>query len=254
MDTRNSNRSIYLTRSLCSKIENRFKQEQTIYDISKKMNIPVKQVRDIACFKKFIVHRLESFCKTHYGKKVVVFDLETSGLPITPQFGQFYKYTENRFYDSSRIIQIAFSSFYLGEDDIEDIQVHSFYRKPEQFELSDESIQVHHITRECLDKKGKSLSEILQSSQIIQLFNEADFIIAHNIMFDINIFKNELYRLNIPIPEEWNRKITCTCRMTDYTRLGTLYSSLFNKEGTNLHDASGDVWVLVEILQKLANR
>ena len=59
--------------------------------------------------------------------------------------------------------------------------------------------------------------------------------------------------MNIPVPEEWNRKIICTCRMTDYTRLGVLYSSIFNKEGSNLHDASGDVWVLVEILQKLAN-
>ena len=43
------------------------------------------------------------------GKNLLIFDLETTGLPITPRFGEYYNYIENDKYNSSRIVSIAWS-------------------------------------------------------------------------------------------------------------------------------------------------
>jgi DNA polymerase III epsilon subunit-like protein len=237
--------------SLASRIETRFRSQRSLYHISKDLNIPIQQVRDIACRNKFISSRLEHFCRSHLGKKIVVFDLETSGLPITKGFAQYYPYTENEYYDSSRILQLAYTVFHIGVESPENIPIHSYYRKPEQFTISEESFEVHKLSTDFLNQKGLSMAEILAQSKIVQHFNDCDIILAHNILFDINILRNEMSRINTPIPD-WTSKLVCSCQLTEFTRLGVLYETLFDKPAEHLHDASADVRVLVEIIQQLS--
>jgi hypothetical protein len=40
--------------------------------------------------------------------------------------------------------------------------------------------------------------------------------------------------------------------LTDFTKLSVIYESVFEKPAENLHDASADVQLLVEIIQKLS--
>lgn len=245
---------MYNTRHLCSRIEEQFKQKESLYNISKQMNIPLQRVREIACQKKFIAYRLEQFCKANRGKRIAVFDLETSGLPMRMGFDKYYPYNQNEYYDSSRILQLAISDFYLGKsDDIANpIPIQSFFRKPEQFQISEESFLVHHLSNDFLNEKGQTMLDILNTSRLIQIFNECDIILAHNILFDFNILCNEISRLGIEIPKNWQSKLVCSCRLTEFTRLGILYDSIFEKPATKLHDASGDVQVLIDILQHLS--
>jgi hypothetical protein len=58
-------------------------------------------------------------------------------------------------------------------------------------------------------------------------------------------------RLKMKISADWKKKLICSCKMTDYTSLGELYKSVVDKRAKKLHNASGDVQALVEILHKL---
>jgi DNA polymerase-3 subunit epsilon len=183
---------------------------------------------------------------------MVVFDLETSGLPRKISFAEYYPYTQNEYYDSSRILSLAFAEIRLGNvDDLERINVHSYFRKPENFAISEESFKVHKLSTEFLSENGKEMHEILNSSALIDLFNRADYILSHNILFDFNILCNEMSRLGIKVPEDWTSKLACSCKMASYKRLGDLYQDVVQKKAENLHNAAGDVQVLLEILNRL---
>lgn len=241
---------LYPTRNVCSQIEDQYKKKISLFQISKQLNVPIQEVREIACNKKFITFHLQQFCKENRGKTVVIFDLETTGLPDRMGFDRYYSYTQNQYYEKSRILQVAWTKFVIGED-IQNIQIHSRFRKPEQFDIPEESIQIHKLTPEFLNQHGKTFMDCIRNSSILNDFNSCDYIIAHNILFDINIFKNELYRLGMYVPSQWDLKLVCTCQMTGYTRLGVLYHSVFDREADNLHDAAGDVNVLVQIFNRL---
>jgi DNA polymerase III epsilon subunit-like protein len=202
---------------------------------------------------RFITRHLEEFVKTNRGKQIAVFDLETSGLPKRIAFGKYYPYTENKYYDSSRIVSLAFTKIRLGctEDDLERIDVRSFFRKPENFEISKGSFKIHRLSHEFLSANGTGMLDILHSSDIIELFNECDFILSHNVLFDFNILCNEMSRLKIKVPSTWKSKLVCSCKMTEYTSLGELYKSVVDKRAKKLHNAAGDVQALVEVLQRL---
>jgi DNA polymerase III epsilon subunit-like protein len=81
--------------------------------------------------------------------------------------------------------------------------------------------------------------------------------VAHNAAFDLNIVKNEMHRLGYTSEEIEQlipaSKVRCTCKLTDYTRLGTLYDLLPVTQALRLHDARDDVFALVQIINFLAS-
>lgn len=227
-------------------------ERKSLYEISKIINMPMSQVRLLANVPSIIGSRLAEFCKLNRGKRVLIFDLETTGLPKTKGFDKFYKYDCNDAYDSSRIIQLSYSMYNLGVTLETDLVIHNYYRYPtDEIMISDSSYRVHHITREHLVNYGIPFVNIINDG-FIDALNQCDYIISHNIKFDFNVLLNELYRINYNIPKEWDNKLVCTCKLTDFTKLCTLYQIMVGKEDLNFHDASSDVLALYRILCSLS--
>ena len=193
--------------------------------------------------------------------KYLYFDVETTGLPIKKNFNSYPDICDNSKYDSSRIIQIGYG---LTLD-----SVVSYYRKPIDFSTVDNS-HIHKITYEDIKTKGILLSKIINNYKLKEYIQECDFIVGHNVLFDLHILGNELHRLNFTNLRDSitkviaTKKYICTgelgtniCKIPLYSnvykmpKLSELYFFLFNKQDIILHDAKHDVETLIKIHQKI---
>ena len=113
---------------------------------------------------------------------MLVLDIETTGLPLTKGYNNYYSPKDTQKYNSSRIVSIA-----LLNDKLEHYKV----LKPTDFTIKNSHF--HGISQEDALKKGISLQEFFDPS-ILQSIEECDFILGHNINFDINVLLSELYR------------------------------------------------------------
>lgn len=223
-----------------------YKQSSDLYNLSKRYKVPIKTIREKLEQSRMITHHLEEFCKSNKGKRVFMFDLETSGLPNTQGFGEYYPYTMNEHYDSARILQFAYCIYYIGEDTRPTIV--NYFRKPEEFEISSSSIAIHGLTPKFLKQNGVEFKTIIDSG-ILDEINSSDLVISHNTGFDVNILCNELYRLGYSIPDALLNRTACSCKMTSYTKLKTLYQLTVDSDPLmSFHDARSDVQALYEII------
>lgn len=226
------------------------------------------------------------------GKNVLVFDTETTGLPERvpgAKWGspnEYWPYNMNEKYSHSRIVSIAWS-FIQSFDRIavpyEKIKSHIRY--PEGFD-SIPTAGIHGITYEMACSQGIPFTVILED--ILDGIMHSEYIIAHNVMFDIHILLNELWRLGTDNAMECINHITnlldngrciCTgaigrdiCKIPYKTSRNTgmnsgntkktparykmpklieLYQYLFNKSFDGQHSADGDVRALLECLGKM---
>lgn len=242
--------------SIRQQIEERYlNQNESLYNISRSLRIPFRSLRQIVQDERWVWRRsLASFVRDQSNADVVLLDLETTGLPrSTGRFNEYWHYTDNTAYDSSRILQIAYTRMALGTPVARE-SIYSFYRKPDDFDISPESFAIHHITPDLIENFGQPLTEILP--QLLVDLRGCTFILAHNANFDLNILKNEMFRLGYATSEIDSifpeKKVKCTCTMTDFTKLGTLYSWIPNAQPLVLHNAQDDVLALGEILHYLS--
>lgn len=201
-----------------------------------------------------ILSNLNNIKETIIGKRVLIFDLETSGLF---DFKHYYKYWSNQIFDNSRIIEIGYyytSNFQIDTLIDESVNIHTYLRKPLDFDHIDpESERVHNISIEHLKSNGFKFSQILNSG-LIKILNNVDYIISHNTKFDFYILLNELNRLKLSQTIKYltklqkEKRLLCTCMATGYCKLEKLYINRFNEEPINLHRAGDDVKTLLEIL------
>jgi DNA polymerase III epsilon subunit-like protein len=229
-----------------------YKENNDLYDLSRRFKIPIKTIRDHLEHTKLNTYHLAKFCTENMGKTIFLFDLETSGLPATIKFNQYYPYTSNMHYDSSRILQISYCIFHIG-DPTPPTFITSF-RKPEGFDISPKSSEIHGLKNEFLEKFGVPFRTIVDSG-ILTDIEKCDYVMSHNTDFDINILCNELYRINCKIPRQLldPKNIVCSCKLTNYTKLKTLYESTVSDSETEVrfHDATEDVRALYKIIQTL---
>lgn len=202
-------------------------------------------------------------------KKVLIFDLETTGLPLTKPgreyMGkyQYYKYTLNHKYDSSRIVQIAWAFIEdFDFDKLDEATITSFIRKPLDFDnIPVKSTKIHGITFENAKTNGTVFGRII-NGHLSDCIANTDYIMAHNAFFDINILMNELHRigfnncidnLNKLIDD---KKVVCTaeigrdimCSDPYYPKLTTLYYYYYKVCPIKAHDAGADVKTIIGIL------
>ena len=124
--------------------------------------------------------------------KVLVFDTETTGLPKTGEIS----YEKISLWP--HIVQ--FSYIIYDTDTFEVLKVcDSIIKLPENMKINEESIKIHGITDEISQKKGISFEEIVE--ELADDFQEADCLVAHNISFDLNVFKIELMRQLLKIKD-----------------------------------------------------
>ncbi len=201
-----------------------------------------------------IIHNLSSIREQIIGKKVFIFDLETTGL-----FDKklFYKYWDNTVFDPARIVEIGYYySENFGLDFESNNIIHSYLRKPTDFySIHPKAEETHGLSIDRLKADGYTFSHILNQDLIAKL-NSCDIIISHNTLFDFPILLNELNRFKLQQTIQYlqsiksNNNLICTCRASGYKKLNFLYKSIFNTDPEILHRAGDDVKTLIEIIMK----
>lgn len=207
-------------------------------------------------------------------KKILFFDLETSGLPnfkkdlSLPPENIYPSYKKNQHYNSSRILQIGWV-YYNDFKFKNEIIVNSVFRKPKDFyNIDKESEKIHGINYEKIRNEGIKLSTIL-NGDFGDAIDDCEYIIGYNVYFDITILLNELYRLEFTdlINKIENliklKQILCIgqlskqyCRTDDWKQYSIyqipkqkdVYHFCFDKYPDNQHDAKGDVDAMIDIL------
>lgn len=207
------------------------------------------------------------------GKNILCFDLETTGFPecVKNASGKnvYFCPTNNEKYNKSRIVQIGWSTISdFSTENIEKCITRGYIRKPIDFTIdnNDKSTQIHKITHEISQTEGYLLSDILNNKGFRHAILNCDYIMGHNILFDIYILMNELHRIKhntLYSKLQYildNDKYICTCRIAQNLKtklglkavnLGEVYKFFYGKEQEDLHNAEVDVSVNLKVFKKL---
>lgn len=187
-----------------------------------------------------------------------VFDTETSGLPKKER-GQSLDYENLEHFDSARLISI---SWLLLDETNNIVEKKTYFIKPDNFTVSEESINIHGLSKEFLVENGMTIHEMLLILNGVFLQKNITKIIAHNINFDINILKSELHRYNYQLTLEKISEIPLFCTMfkaqaamgvNKWPKLEEAYRYFYNEDITNAHDAEFDTLHCYKIYLKLQN-
>lgn len=118
--------------------------------------------------------------------RVLTFDTETTGLPkskiISPDNLELWPH----------IIQLSYAMYDTNLNKLTSIK-DKIIKIPKDVLVSDESINLHGITKETTELKGVKIYEAL--NELFCYFKEADCVVGHNIEFDINMLRIEILRM-----------------------------------------------------------
>ena len=174
--------------------------------------------------------------------KYLFIDTETTGLPLDDSF------SIDTINNWPRVVSVA----YILCDDCKIVRENYSIIKPNGFIIPPESTKVHGITSAEAISKGRVLSEVLD--EIKGVINECDYIVGHNIIFDINVLNAEFYRYNMTLPVSL-KPYYCTMQLakgycglsnTKYPTLEELYTILKGDTISNAHNAQTDAQASME--------
>jgi DNA polymerase III epsilon subunit-like protein len=196
------------------------------------------------------------------GKKVLILDLETTGL--ISEKNNFYKFWDDKIFNSCRIVEIGYWYTSSFDPNIDSIKINNYIRKPTDFfEIPIEAVNIHGISYEKACLEGYPLNKIMINKKdnngndclsLYEILNTTDVFISHNTAFDFYVLLNELRRLKQYntikklIQIRTSKNVICTCKHSGYKRLGNIYKSLFNCDVKVAHRAGDDVKTLIEII------
>lgn len=173
----------------------------------------------------------------------LIFDTETTGLPLN------YNAPLTDFDNWPRAVQI---SWQLHDETGKLIHAKNFIIRPEGFTIPFKAAQIHRITTEYALAEGVPLEEALSC------FNEdllkCQFIVGHNIDFDINILGAEFLRKKMNTTLTKKQSLDTQKLATNYCalpggrggkfkwpKLGELHQKLFDETILDAHNAIADV-------------
>ncbi|MDH5413798.1 MAG: PHP domain-containing protein, partial [Flavobacteriaceae bacterium] len=174
----------------------------------------------------------------------LIFDTETTGLP--KNWNASITDTDNW----PRCIQLAWQ---LHDKMGNLIEHQDFLIIPEGFNIPYDAEQIHGISTQLAQEKGKPLSEVLVE------FNEAlaktNFVVGQNVNFDLNVLGCEFYRQEIytklndlPVLDTCTEKTAELCQIPGgrggkykLPTLTELYEFLFKEAFKDAHNATADV-------------
>ena len=187
----------------------------------------------------------------------LVFDVETTGLPKNKYAGI------DEFENWPRIVQIC---WILLDTDFNCVNSETLYFN-QVAPIPKEASRIHKIDDKVIKEKGQDPKLVLQKFQ--KDLQQAEYLIAHNIDFDLPIVESEFYRLGITKPFEGKTKI-CTMKLTTdfckipskngsgykFPRLEELAGHLFfpgvkNLKNLSAHDALIDTALTAKCFIKL---
>lgn len=202
-----------------------------IWDFHNYIDYPFKHINEIQI----------DLTKTTESKKFLLFDTETTGLPI--DWKASYKVPNNW----PRLVQIAWM---LVESSGKIIEKDDYIVKPSGFEIPISSAAVHRISTKDAMKNGMELNFVL--NQFNECVEKTDFIVAHNVTFDLNVMASEFFQSSINT-EIYEKNQICTMKSSQnfckiigsygykYPKLSELHLKLFNSTFKEAHDATVDV-------------
>ncbi len=185
-------------------------------------------------------------------KFYLFFDTETTGLP--KKYNASYQDLDNW----PRVIQLA---WVLADENKNIIEEKTFIIKPDGFEIPLEASAVHGITDAKAQELGVPLLDVLQTfNKSLQAYSST--LVAHNILFDINVMGAEFLRANISsdfvnLPQICTMKSSiefCNLPNRKFPRLAELYRQLFNEDFANAHDALADVLACLRCFFEMKDR
>jgi len=122
-----------------------------------------------------------------FHRRVMVFDTETTGLMPKHKSGTPFPPIESY----PHIMQFSWIVYNITKNCIEEI-VNEYVKIPKTVDISAESMKVHGITREIAEEKGKPITYLL--SKFFVAYMKCDCIIAHNLRFDAEMVRKEMWR------------------------------------------------------------
>ncbi len=194
--------------------------------------------------------------------KVLVFDTETTGLPVhkAPLTASC----------QPDIVQFAAGLFDLESEELL-VMINDIFQFQKQTFVPDEAANVHGITTERVLAEGVPAN----LDVFLELIQQADIITAFNINFDITLLEILLRYLNLPNWHELTRGKLCTCTMQASTdivqlpptermlargmtnfkppKLTEAYETLFREKFEGAHDAFADVTATFRVFKFLRN-
>lgn len=173
----------------------------------------------------------------------LIFDTETTGLP------RDYKAALTDFDNWPRVVQL---SWQLHAADGSLIRFNDFIIRPEGFDIPFNASAIHGITTEKANTLGVPLGEALE--HFLSDLSDSQYVVGHNIEFDINVLGSEFLRLGIESSLTQMPTIDTTHAGTDfcklpggrgggykYPKLDELHQALFGKGFGEAHNAIADV-------------
>jgi DNA polymerase III subunit epsilon len=174
-------------------------------------------------------------------KTFLFFDTETTGLP--KNWKASYKDLNNW----PRLVQIA---WIVADINGNIIDQKNHLVKPRDFTIPEEASKIHKISTQKATEQGTELHIVL--NEFNKYVTNTDYLIAHNLSFDINVVASELYRFKID-SEIFDKNQICTMESTTnfckiqgnygykFPKLSELYQKLFHTTFDEAHDASVDI-------------
>ena len=190
----------------------------------------------------------------------LIIDTETSGLPDSKnmRWGEYPNYKDLKKYDDSRIVQL---SFILTDKHYNSIDLQDYVIKREGFNITNS--EFHGITDEISDD-GTEFDVAFES--FYQGLKKVTHIIAHNVEFDINVIRSELFRRGKKeIIKELDKKILmCTMKHCKnivkivntygkykFPSLKEIYKFCFDRDINNAHNSKYDVINLHAVIKNM---
>jgi DNA polymerase III epsilon subunit-like protein len=180
------------------------------------------------------------------------FDTETTGLPLN------WNAPVSDLNNWPRMIQVGYIIYDLEGNHIE---TKEYIIRPENFEIPEESSNIHGITTDKALAEGIELSIVL--NELHQKITSSTIVVAHNISFDEKILGAEFLRKNLNNVLDLKRKI-CTMKSSvnycaipnqygkyKWPKLEELHKKLFNKNFDNAHNALADIQATADCFWKL---
>jgi DNA polymerase III epsilon subunit-like protein len=153
--------------------------------------------------------------KTHI--RVLVLDTETTGKLPKHRKGTPFPPSEAYPY----ITQISWIIYNVERDFVEET-FDTYINVPQEIPITEEITQITGVTRELLDKKGQPMVPVLLA--LYRAYMKCQCIVAHNMSFDAQVIRQEIYRSKDAIYQRVGLELTSQVR------------GLFSKAFNELHE------------------
>jgi DNA polymerase III alpha subunit (gram-positive type) len=169
---------------------------------------------------------------------MIVFDLETTGLP---------KAEGSDLDMQPRIIEFGAIKV---DDNLEEVDRLEFFCNPGH-ELDPQIIKITNITDDMLKDKKPFIAHY---KDLCEFFIGQREIVAHNLPFDRKVLRFELERVDKLTKFPWPIEHICTVEVGQQVwgkmrKLGDIYEELFGLKIENAHRSINDVKATIEILK-----